>query len=96
MLQIIRKSNKNIFGRLDEVIPVLTNLKHLYISISLEGKQMLLNKVFEVGIRYDGVVLRTGMINAALVPNYLIIKEKGLLLIEQPDDFLMNSYSCTA
>jgi len=92
----LRKNNKNIFDRLEEVIPILTNLKHLYISISLEGKQMLLNKVFEVGIRYDGGVLRTPMINPALVPNYLIMKEKGLLLVEQPDDFLLNSYSCTA
>jgi site-specific DNA recombinase len=92
----LKKNNKNIFDRLDEAIPVLTNLRNLYVSISLEGKQMLLNKVFEVGIRYDGKVFRTPMINPGLISNYMSIKEKGLLIVEQPDEFLMNSYSCTA
>jgi hypothetical protein len=57
---------------------------------------MLLKKVFEVGIKYDGKVLRTPMINPALIDNYFRMKEKGLLVVEQPDDFLRNSYSCTA
>jgi site-specific DNA recombinase len=92
----LKKNNKNIFDRIDEAIPVLTNLRNLYVSISLEGKQMLLNKVFEVGIRYDGKVFRTPMINPALISNSMSIKEKGLLIVEQPDEFLMNSYSCTA
>jgi hypothetical protein len=35
------------------------------------------------------------MINPALVDSYLRIKDKGLLLVEQPDAFLTNSYSCT-
>jgi hypothetical protein len=92
----LKKNNKNIFDQLDEVIPVLTNLRDVYVSISLEGKQMLLNKVFEVGIRYDGKVFRTPVINPALISNYMSIKEKWLLIVEQPDEFLMNSYSCTA
>ena len=92
----LKINNKNIFDRLDEAIPVLTNLKNLYVSLSLENKQVLLNRVFEVGIRYDGIVLRTPMINSALIPNYMRMKEKGLLIVEQPDDFLMKSYTCTA
>jgi hypothetical protein len=36
------------------------------------------------------------MINPALVDNYLGMKEKGLLFVEQPDEFLVKNYSCTA
>jgi hypothetical protein len=33
--------------------------------------------------------------NPALVDNYFTMKEKGLPLVEQPDDFLRKSLSCT-
>jgi len=56
---------------------------------------MLLKRVFEVGIKYDGAVVRTLSINPALVDNYFNMKEKGLLVVEQPDDFLLKSWSCT-
>jgi hypothetical protein len=92
----LKRDKQTIFNRLEEGIPLLCNLRNLYISTTLEGQQMLLKKVFEVGIKYDGRVLRTPMINPALVDNYLAIKEKGLLVVEQPDDFLQKSWSCTA
>jgi site-specific DNA recombinase len=92
----LKKSKKSIFDELDEAIPLLTNLKSLYGEVSLEGKQLLLKTGFELGIIYDGSRLRTAMINPALVDNYFNMKEKGLLLVEQPDEFLMKNYSCTA
>ncbi len=92
----LKKADKHVFDRLEEAIPLLTNLKHLYIACSLEGQQMLLKRVFEVGLVYDGHVVRTPSINPALVDNYFRMKEKGLLVVEQPDDFLRKSWSCTA
>ena len=92
----LKKTDKNSFERLEQAIPILTNLKHLYITCSLEGQQMLLKKVFEVGIVYDDKVVRTPSINPALVDNYFNMKEKGLLVVEQPEDFLVKNYSCTA
>lgn len=91
----LKKSKKSIFDELDEAIPLLTNLKSLYCEVSLEGKQLLLKTGFELGIIYDGSRLRTAMINPALVDNYFNMKEKGLLLVEQPDEFLLKNYSCT-
>jgi hypothetical protein len=35
------------------------------------------------------------MINPALVDNYLAMKHKRLLLVEQPDEFLMKNLQCT-
>jgi len=60
------------------------SLKHLYIGCSLKGQQLLLKRVFEVGVMYNGRLVRT--------PS---LKEKGLLIVEQPDDFLRKSWSCT-
>ena len=92
----LKKDKHTMFDRLDEAIPMLCDLRNLYISTTLEGQQLLLKKVFEVGLMYDGHILRTPMINPALVDNYLNMKNKGLLLVEQPDDFLIKSWSCTA
>lgn len=72
------------------------SLKHLYIGCSLKGQQLLLKRVFEVGVMYNGRLARTPSLNPVLIDNYFRMKEKGLLLVEQPDDFLMNFYSCTA
>ena len=90
------KGTKSIFDDLDEAIPLLTNLKNLYNTVSLEGKQLLLKTGFELGLVYDGRVLRTAMINPALIDNYLKIKEKGLLVLMQPDEILAKNYCCTA
>jgi site-specific DNA recombinase len=92
----LKQKKKNIFDRFDEVIPDMCNLGRLYAALPLEGKQMLLNKVFEVGIIYDGERLRTPMINPALISNYLRIKENGLIKVDQPDDVLLNLEGCTA
>ena len=92
----LRKSKKTVFDSLDEAIPLMTNLKNLYHGVSLEGKQLLLKTGFELGLTYNGGVLRTATINPALIDNYLRIKDFGLLEMEQPDCFLTNSYRCTA
>jgi len=92
----LRKGKKTVFDSLDEAIPLMTNLKNLYHGVSLEGKQLLLKTGFELGLTYNGGVLRTAMINPTLIDNYLRIKDFGLLEMEQPDYFLTNSYSCTA
>ena len=57
---------------------------------------MLLKKVFEVGIMWNGECLQTPSINPGLVDNYFRVKKLGLLLVEQPEDFLLKNYSCTA
>lgn len=73
----------------------MTNLRGLYNGVTLEGKQLLLKTGFEHGLVYDGKLFRIATINPALVANYMKMKEKGLLVVEQPDDFLLKSWSCT-
>ncbi|HET6253002.1 MAG TPA: recombinase family protein [Puia sp.] len=92
----VKKDKQAIFDRLDEAIPMLCNLRNLYLSVTLDGQLILLNKVFELGIKFDGHILRTPSLNPALIDNYLNTKEKGLLIVEQPDDFLHKNLKSTA
>ena len=47
-------------------------------------------------LSFDGTIVRTPSLNPALVDSDFTMKEKGPLLVEQPDDFLRKSWSCTA
>jgi hypothetical protein len=51
--------------------------------------------VFEVGLINNGKLFRTPFIHKALMHNYNKVKEKGLLLIEQPEGLLTNLEGCT-
>jgi site-specific DNA recombinase len=95
-IETLQKNLSHPFQRLEQAIPVLTNLKALYSSLKLNGKQALLNKVFEGRLIYDGVQLRTPQLNSCLLHNYLKIKEKGLLVTEQPLENLGSSPVRTA
>ncbi|HVM86858.1 MAG TPA: recombinase family protein [Puia sp.] len=90
----IRKTN--LIDKIKQVVPRLSDLKKLYHSIRLKDKFLLLNKVFEGGLLWDGSVLRTPRLHFALMHNYNKLKEKGLLLIEQPEGFFDKLQSCTA
>ena len=81
--------------RLERALPALTDLKNLYERLGLNGKQTLLKRVFEGGLIYDGQLLRTPRLHPALMHNYVRIKEKRLLFVEQPEDFSSNSEGCT-
>ena len=92
----LSKITSQLFDKLEQNLPILTNLKNLYCSIKLQGKQALLNKVLEGGLIYDGVVLRTPRLHLRLIHNYMKVREKRLLLVEQPEDMLLKMIICTA
>lgn len=92
----LKKADDQLFGEFEKAIPLLSNLKQLYVACSVEGQQILLRRVFEGGFMYDGYIVRTPSLSPALIDNYFRMKEKGLLIVEQPDDFLLKSWSCTA
>jgi site-specific DNA recombinase len=95
-ISTLGKAHTNLLEKLQQAIPILTNLRNLYLKISLAGKQALLKKVFEGGLVYDGHSLRTPRLNAALAHNYNNIKQKGLLLLEKPSEDFPLLGGCTA
>ena len=98
LIEMVSFSRKefNIFIKIEQALPLLTNLSGLYNTVQLNGKQLLLKKVFEGGLIYDGVILRTPQLHSVLIHNCLKMKEKGLLLVEQPRGDLVNYSGCTA
>jgi hypothetical protein len=57
-------------------------------AVTLDAQIMILNKVFGLGIKFDGHILRKPSLNPALIDNYLNTKEKSLLMVEQTRRFL--------
>jgi hypothetical protein len=55
-------------------------------------KHSILQEVFKSGLTYIGDAFGTPFLHPALAHNELIIKEKGLLIVEQP---LLNSDEST-
>ncbi|WP_142685942.1 hypothetical protein [Chitinophaga polysaccharea] len=78
-------------SRLEKAIPYLCNLKTLYESLGLMGKQKLLNGVFKANLIFTGEQLRTPLPHPALMCNYLKTNKKGLLFVEQPSSNLGES-----
>ena len=82
--RIFQKQIPILFEKPDKALPLLTDLKTLYNSVKLNCKQLLLQRVFEGGLTYDGSKPRTPRLNFALLHNYHKIKEKGLLFWSCP------------
>lgn len=63
----------------------MTALTAIYKRSNLNQKHALLNGVFKHGLSYSEGAFRTPYINPVLTHNLLIMNEKGLLFLEQPD-----------
>jgi len=65
------------------LLPKLTKLSSVFNNFPLHRQHQFIDMLFPKGIWYDGVY-RTPFINELYQHKALILKEKGLLLIEQP------------
>ncbi|WP_260607600.1 recombinase family protein [Chitinophaga polysaccharea] len=82
------------WSKLEKALPHLCDMKNLYHKLGINAKQKLLKMWFKPTLIYDGEVLRTNLIHPSLMANYLSIKEKRLLFVEQPSlSFAKNSIS---
>ncbi|HVW97074.1 MAG TPA: recombinase family protein [Mucilaginibacter sp.] len=91
LLDEMNKSNKDSKGRWDRlqrILPSLTSLNALYDRASIKDKHCLIKGVFKHAVTFSEGAFRTPCISELFEHNYLIIKEKGLLLVEQPSVFL--------
>jgi hypothetical protein len=66
-------------------MPALTNIGAIYDNAkNVTTKQSTIREVFKHNFTYSDCAFRTPYINDALAANYLSVKEKGLLFVEQP------------
>lgn len=68
----------------NEQLPKLGNLQYLYQQADLSQKRTLVNLGFNYQLQYVDGVYRTQYLLPLLSHNTLILKQKGLLIVEQP------------
>ena len=76
--------NEGKWELLDKNIHRLGNIKGLYHMATLMQKQMILRSVFNSGLHYADGLYRTPFLHPLLSHNTLILKQKRLLIVEQP------------
>jgi site-specific DNA recombinase len=82
----IAKLNTNAqayYKAIDDVLPKLNNVRESFLGWPLHQQQLFLNMVFRESLSYADGVYRTTFINPLFADKVLILKEKGLLVVEQ-------------
>ena len=75
-------------------LPYMLNLPQVFADSSLNQQHTIIREVFKQGITYKEGMFRTPCINPEFEFNRLILKEKGLLDIEQPSGNFYKVPSC--
>lgn len=72
------------FDRLNRLLPLLCNLKDAFEKMTPEKQQQFINMGFDQSLSHDGTSYRTQALHPMLSGKELELKEKGLLIVEQP------------
>jgi site-specific DNA recombinase len=83
-LRQLEEDGRIYWERLNAALPKLHDLRSCYEGMPLYRKHQFLNMVFDNSLRHDGTTYRTPYIHPIFEHNRLALKEKGLLVIEQP------------
>lgn len=94
-IQELKNNTVTSWKKLARHLPRLTNIHKIYEEINDEQRFMLIKEVFDFGIIYVNGTCRTPKINPAFIRNSMILKEKGLLYLEQPCNFEEESPTCS-
>jgi hypothetical protein len=81
--------------RLIDLFPYLEDLLSLFDRADIRQMHSLFKSWFKHTLRFNGEVFETAWLNPAFEANYLILKEKGLLLIEQSRQKFGETPVCT-
>ena len=92
----LNKQNDDNLSSAVHLIPALFDLKAIFKKATIFQKHSILREVFKGGLTYVEDAFRTPFLHPALAHNKLIIKEKGLLFVEQPSQNFGESTGCSA
>lgn len=91
------EQDQNVYWqKLSVITEALHNVRATYEKMDLYRKQQFLKAVFERELTHDGTCFRTPKLLKDFSHNELILKEKGLLIIEKPSNILGDSPYRTA
>jgi site-specific DNA recombinase len=82
----LANDKESMFNKIESLLPSLTELPQIFERATLFQKHSILREVFKQGLMYGRGAFRTPYINPALAHNSMILKEKGLLFIEQSSE----------
>ncbi|SDD66105.1 hypothetical protein [Pedobacter soli] len=88
-----QRLESDLHGEL-QLMPYLMNMPKIFQDSSLAQKHAILHQVFKQGLGYKEGSFRTPSINVEFEHKLLILKEKGLLFLEQPFGFSEGIPSC--
>ncbi len=74
---------KVYYDAVNEVLPNLMNLRETFLGWPLHQQQLFITTVFRHPFRYVDGIYRTSYIDPLFADKALILKEKGLLIVEQ-------------
>ena len=78
------KPADSVIKKYEATLPLLTDIHYIYHKADTPHKHFILNGVFEQGLQYDGSIFRTPSILEVFASKAATLKEKRLLIVEQP------------
>ena len=97
LLAIIADLNKPVadtWARYSKHFTRLNDIGDIYKSSGMSSKKSLIKLVFDNKIWYKNGVYRTLFLNPLFQPKAALVKEKGLLIFEQPLQFERKTLMC--
>lgn len=94
-IDYLKQSSEEEYNQQLLLLPYLINLTAIFEKMPVSGQHVIMREVFKQGLTFKDGAFRTPSINPAFEHNLLILKEKGLLFLEQPGDVLDGSPSGT-
>lgn len=76
-------NNEYLYSMIEQATPKLLDLKKTFFRFSIQKQHLLINTIFNNYLSFDGKVGRTAFLSPLFKHNELVLKEKGLLLVEQ-------------
>ena len=83
-LRELQMDQEGYWKKLNDLLPKLHDMRGAYEMLDLYRKQQFLNMVFDNALTHDGTTFRTPYLHPMFSHNVLMLKEKGLLVVEQP------------
>ena len=86
----------NTWSRYSKHLTRLNYISNIYNSGDMQSEKSFINMVFDNKLSYKNGGYRTLYLNPLFQSKAALVKEKGLLFIEQPLDFLGKNPVCAA
>lgn len=93
-IAVVQKRSKEMYGLIEDFLPLLTNIDGMYSNMNLDEKQRFLKTVFSDILYYENGVYRTPYIFPIFADKLLVLKQKGLEVVNNPAFEMEVSTTC--